>query len=214
MDFLKERKELSLLHDELGKSNLVEGTSGNISLRLPNEDLYLIKPSGVKYEDLTPEKMVLIDAEGKVIEGTMLPSTDTETHLQIYKKRNDVNGVVHTHSCYATAFATAGMSIPACLTEIADEFGHDIPCSDYAPIGGVEMAEAALATMKNGCAVLLKSHGVITTGVTAVKALKAAMILEHSAKIVFLALQLGEPEKLDEDELQRAHKRYIEQYGQ
>jgi len=183
-------------------------------MRLPNEDLFLIKPSGVKYDDLTPEKMVLIDENGAVIEGDMLPSTDTDTHLHIYKNRDDVNGVVHTHSCYATAFAAVGLGIPACLTEIADEFGHDIPCSDYAPIGGVEMAEAALSTMKSGHAVLLKSHGVITTGITASKALKAAMMLEHSAKVVFIARQLGETERLEEEELQRAHKRYTTQYGQ
>ena len=85
MRFQQEREELSLLHQELGQSDLVEGTSGNISMRLPNEDLFLIKPSGVKYDDLTPEKMVLIDENGAVIEGDMLASTDTDTHLHIYK---------------------------------------------------------------------------------------------------------------------------------
>jgi len=214
LKFTEQRKELHKLHIELGSSDLVEGTSGNISMRIIDNDLCLIKPSGVKYGDLTPENMVLIDFDGNVIEGTMLPSTDTETHLHIYKNREDVNGVVHTHSVYATAFAAVGLGIPACLTEIADEFGHDIPCSKYAPIGGVEMAKAALETMGKGHAVLLKSHGVITTGVTSAKALKASLMLEHSAKIVFIAKQLGEPSRLDQKELERAHERYATQYGQ
>src|SRR4030065_420404 len=106
------RQQLHLLHAELPKNNLVTWTSGNISRRDPETGWVAIKPSGVMYPDLTPESMVVLDLDGNIVEGTLKPSSDTATHLYIYRQRPDVNGIVHTHSPFATAFAAVGKPIP------------------------------------------------------------------------------------------------------
>src|SRR3990170_8551106 len=130
------RDELCRLHLELPKNGLVAWTSGNISVRDRESGRVMIKPSGVRYEDLRPEHMVIVDLEGTVIEGGLQPSSDTASHLYIYRERSDVGGIVHTHSGYATAFAAVGLPIPVYLTAQADEFGGPIPCGGFAMIGG------------------------------------------------------------------------------
>ncbi len=208
------RHEVWRLHLELPKNNLVAWTSGNVSARDPESGLIVIKPSGVKYEDLQPDHLVVVDRSGKVVEGDLKPSSDTASHLVIYRNRPELNGIVHTHSRYATAFAAAGQSIPVYLTAIADEFGGPIPCGRFAMIGGEDIGQAVLEVIGASSAVLLKNHGVFTVGKTAGDALKAAVMVEDIAQTVWLAQMIGEPEEIPADAVKELHDRYMNVYGQ
>ncbi len=208
------RDDLVRLHAELPRHDLVVWTGGNISARDPETGLVAIKPSGVRYEDLTAESMVVLDLDGNVVEGTHKPSSDAASHLYIYRHRPDVNGVVHTHSRYATAFAAVGRSIPVYLTAQADEFGGEIPCAGFAMIGDEAIGAQVVETIGRSPAVLLKNHGVFTVGPSAGAAVKAAVMTEDVAATVFLALQLGEPDRLPDDVVARLHRRYTTDYGQ
>ncbi|WP_434632058.1 L-ribulose-5-phosphate 4-epimerase [Thermoanaerobacterium thermosaccharolyticum] len=198
----------------LPKNNLVTMTSGNVSGRDPDTGLVVIKPSGVLYDDMTPDDMVVVDLNGNVVEGKLKPSVDTATHLYVYKHRSDVNGIVHTHSPYATSFAALGRSIPVYLTAIADEFGCAIPVGPYAKIGGEEIGKAIVEHIGDSPAILMKNHGVFTIGNTPEAALKAAVMVEDTAKTVHLALLLGTPDVIPDEEVKRAHERYLTKYGQ
>ena len=162
------RVELVELHRELIRSGLVVWTAGNVSARV-GRDLLLIKPSGVGYDDLTPESMILCDLYGDVVEGTLSPSSDTAAHAYVYRHRPDVGGVVHTHSTYATAWAARGESIPCVLTAMADEFGGEIPAGPFALIGGDDIGRGIVATLEGhrSPAVLMRNHGVFTIGASA-----------------------------------------------
>ncbi len=208
------KEEVCRLNLELPRQGLVVWTSGNVSGRDGASGLVVIKPSGVRYEHLTPEQMVVVDLEGRVVEGTLRPSSDTATHLYIYRHRPDVGGVVHTHSTFATAFAAVGRPIPAVLTAICDEFGGPIPCGGYARIGGEEIGREVVRVIGESPAVLLQNHGVFTVGRTPEAALKAAVMVEDVARTVFYALQLGQPLEIPPEEVARAHRRYVEEYGQ
>ncbi len=208
------RAELVRLHAELPRHDLVVWTGGNVSARDPESGLVAIKPSGVRYEDLTPESMVVLDLDGNVVEGNHKPSSDTASHLYIYRHRPDVHGVVHTHSRYATAFAAVGRSIPVYLTAQADEFGGEIPCAGFAMIGDEAIGAQVVESIGRSPAVLLKNHGVFTVGTTAEAAVKTAVMTEDVAATVFLALQLGEPDRLADDVVARLHRRYTTDYGQ
>jgi len=193
---------------------LVTMTSGNASARDFESGLVVIKPSGVDFDDLRPEDMVITDQTGEIVEGKLKPSVDAATHLYVYRHMPQVGSIVHTHSNYATAFAALGRAIPVCLTAIADEFGCEIPVSDYARIGEEEIGQEIVAKIGKSPAILMKSHGVFTIGSTVREAFKAAVMLEDVAKTYHLALLLGEPEDLPPQEVERAHKRYKEKYGQ
>ena len=208
------REEIWRLHLELPRNNLVAWTSGNVSARDRATGLIVIKPSGVKYEHLRPEHMVVIDLEGDIVEGSLKPSSDTTSHLYIYRQRPDVHGVVHTHSSYATAFAALGRSIPCYLTAMADEFGGPIPCGGFALIGGEEIGRVVIEAIGDSPAVLLKNHGVFTVGPSPEAALKAAVMVEDVARTTWLALQLGQPDEIDAEDIARLHFRYTHVYGQ
>ncbi|NLF00777.1 MAG: hypothetical protein GX601_07350 [Anaerolineales bacterium] len=208
------RKELCDLHLELPKNHLVAWTSGNISARDRESNLVVVKPSGVRYEALRPEMMLVMDLEGHVVEGSMRISSDAISHIYIYRHRQDVGGVVHTHSTFATAFAAAGRPIPPLLTAICDEFGGEIPCAGYAKIGGLEIGQQVVESIGAGKAVLLKNHGVFTVGPTALAAVKSAVMVEDVARTLFYAFQLGVPDVIPPEEVARAHQRYLDEYGQ
>jgi L-ribulose-5-phosphate 4-epimerase len=208
------RETLWRLHLELPKNDLVKWTGGNISVRDPESGYVLIKPSGVLYEDLRPEQMILLNLEGDIIEGNLKPSSDTASHLYIYRHRPDVNGIVHTHSPYATAFAAIGKPIPVYLTAIADEFGGPIPCGGFALIGGEEIGQVVIESIGNSPAVLLKNHGVFTVGSTVKTAVKAAVMVEDVARAVWLALQIGQPDEISAENVAKLHYRYTNVYGQ
>lgn len=208
------RQELVRLHAELPRHRLVVWTGGNVSARDPATGLIAIKPSGVRYEDLTAASMVVLDIDGTVVEGSRKPSSDTASHLYIYRHRPDVNGVVHTHSRYATAFAAVGRSIPVYLTAQADEFGGAIPCAGFAFIGDDSIGALVVESIGGSPAILLKNHGVFTVGLTAEAAVKAAVMVEDIAATAWAALQIGTPDVLDDDAVERLHRRYTTDYGQ
>jgi L-ribulose-5-phosphate 4-epimerase len=208
------RQELYELHLELPRQHLVAWTSGNISARDPGSGLVVIKPSGVRYDQLRPEHMVVVDLDGQIVEGALKPSSDTASHLFIYRHRPAVGGVVHTHSTYATAFAAVGRPIPVYLTAQADEFGGPIPCGGFALIGGEEIGQVVLEAIGNSCAVLLKNHGVVTVGPSAEAAVKAAVMVEDVARTTFIALQLGQPDEIAPADIAKLHHRYMHVYGQ
>jgi L-ribulose-5-phosphate 4-epimerase len=208
------RAEICRLHAELPRNGLVTWTSGNISGRDLQTGLVVIKPSGIRYEDLTPENMVVVDLDGKVIEGNHKPSSDTTSHLYVYHHRPEVNGIVHTHSTFATAWAAVGRPIPPALTAICDEFGGPIPVGSYARIGGDEIGQEIVRSIGESPAILMKNHGVFTIGKTPESAVKAAIMVEDAARTVFYALQLGQLNEISAEEVRRAHRRYLEEYGQ
>jgi L-ribulose-5-phosphate 4-epimerase len=208
------REEVYRLHLELPKNNLVVWTTGNVSARDPESGLVVIKPSGVRYDKLRPEDHVVVNLQGDVVEGDLKPSSDTASHLYIYRHREDVNGVVHTHSPYATAFAAVGQPIPVYLTEMGDEFGCPIPCAGFALIGDEEIGRLVVEHIGSSPAVLLKRHGVFTIGPTAEAAVKAAVMTENVARTVWLALQLGQPEEIPPEDVAKLHYRYTHVYGQ
>ncbi len=208
------REQVWKLHLELPKNDLVKWTGGNVSGRDPETGLVVIKPSGVKYPDLKPEHLVVLDVDGKVVEGNLSPSSDTASHLYIYRHRSDVGGIVHTHSPYATAFAAVGKPIPVYLTAIADEFGGPIPVGGFALIGGEEIGKVVVEAIGNSPAVLLKNHGIFTIGKNAEAAVKAAVMTEDVARTVWYALQLGTPDVISAEDVAKLHARYTNVYGQ
>ena len=208
------KDELYHLHLELPKNELVRWTGGNVSARDPESELVVIKPSGVRYEALRPQDHVVVNLDGEVVEGNLKPSSDTASHLYIYRHREDVNGVVHTHSSYATAFAAVGKPIPCCLTAIADEFGGPIPCAGFALIGSEAIGKQVVEHIGASKAVLLQQHGVFTIGETATAAVKAAVMVEDAAKAVWAAMQIGQVEALSPEDVEKLHNRYTNVYGQ
>jgi L-ribulose-5-phosphate 4-epimerase len=207
-------EEVYRLHLELPKNHLVAWTGGNVSARDPGTGYVVIKPSGVRYEDLRPEQMVIVDEAGRRIQGDLKASSDTASHLYIYRHRPDVHGVVHTHSSYATAFAALGKPIPVYLTAMADEFGGPIPCGRFALIGGEEIGKVVVEAIGDSPAVLLKNHGVFTIGSSAEAAVKAAVMVEDTARTVWIALQIGQPVEISPEDVARLHHRYTHEYGQ
>ncbi len=210
------RQEVCALHAQLPLNNLVAWTSGNVSARDPQTNLVVIKPSGIRFEHLTPENMVVVDIDGCLVEGDHKASSDTASHCYIYRSMPDVYGVVHTHSRYATAFAVVGRSIPCHTTAMGDEFGGEIPCGGFALIGGEEIGQRVVETLEGSRspACLLVNHGVFAVGPSAEKAVKAAIMTEDNAAIMFFAYQLGEPLPISQKNINSLYDRYQNVYGQ
>ncbi|MBV9379315.1 MAG: L-ribulose-5-phosphate 4-epimerase [Streptosporangiaceae bacterium] len=210
------RQTVCALHAELTRNGLVAWTSGNVSARVPGADLMVIKPSGVSYDDLTPENMVVCDLDGKPASGRYSPSSDTASHAYIYRAMPEVGGVVHTHSAYATAWAARGEPIPCVITAMADEFGGEVPVGPFALIGGDQIGRGVVETLRGhrSPAVLMRSHGVFTIGGTARDAVKAAVMCEDVARTVHLARAYGELAPLPADQVDTLHARYKNHYGQ
>ncbi len=210
------RKEVAELHRELTRYELVIWTAGTVSARVPGEDLMVIKPSGVSYDDLGPDTMVVTDLHGNLVEGDLAPSSDTAAHAYVYRHMPEVGGVVHTHSPYATAWAARGEPIPCVLTMIADEFGGDIPVGPFALIGDDSIGRGIVETLRDSRspAVLMRNHGPFTVGANARAAVKAAVMLEDVARTVHFARQLGTPDVIDQQHVDRLYARYQNVYGQ
>jgi L-ribulose-5-phosphate 4-epimerase len=215
-DVQRVREQVSDLHAELVRNNLVAWTSGNVSARVPGSDLVVIKPSGVTYDDLRPELMVVVDLDGRKVDGDLSPSSDTDSHLYVYREMPEVGGVVHTHSSYATAWAAVGEPIPCVITAMADEFGGDIPVGPFALIGADDIGKGIVATLagSRSSAILMQGHGVFTVGKDARAAVKTAVMCEDVARAVHLARQLGPVQRLAQDDIDKLHERYQNVYGQ
>ncbi len=212
LDALKE--EVCAQNHELPANGLVVGSGGNVSGRDPETGLIVIKPSGVKFAKLTPDTMVVVDIDGKVIDGARKPSVDTGVHLYIYKHRDDVRGVAHTHSPYASSFAARGERIPAVLTPITHILGRDVPCSRYATPGEVDTGAAIIEAAQGGYAALVKAHGVFTMGASATEATSIAMYLEEAAMTTHLAMLRGPVDELPQEEIDRCFAWFRKNYGQ
>ena len=209
------RQEVCDLNRQLPAHGLAPWTAGNLSARDPESGAVVIKPSGVRYEAMTPESMVVLDLDGAVLDGVLQPSVDAASHLYVYRHRSDVNGVVHTHSPYATAFAAVGRPLPVYLTSMADQFGGAVPLGDYvAPIGGEAIGAEILASIGDSPAILMKNHGVFTIGPSAAHALQAAIMLEENAKTIAIALTLGSPSEIPPEHVERQRRFYLTEYGQ
>ena len=214
------RDDVARLHSELVRYGLVVWTGGNVSGRVPGADLFVIKPSGVGYDDLAPENMILCDLDGNVIPGTpgsdRAPSSDTAAHAYVYRHMPEIYGVVHTHSTYATAWAARGEEIPCVLTMMGDEFGGPVPVGPFAIIGDDSIGRGIVETLRDSRspAVLMQNHGPFTIGKTAEAAVKAAAMVEEVAHTVYVARQLGDPLPIAQDLIDRLHDRYTTVYGQ
>ena len=210
------RREVCELHAELTRYQLVVWTAGNVSARVPGQDLLVIKPSGVSYDELTPENMVVCDLHGRVVDGAHAPSSDTEAQAYVYRHLLEVGGVVHTHSTYATAWAARAEPIPCVLTMVADEFGGEIPVGPFAVIGDDSIGRGIVETLRESRspAVLMQNHGVFAVGATARAAVKAAVMCEDVARTVHKARQLGTPVPIDPVHVDRLFDRYQNVYGQ
>ncbi|SCX03910.1 L-ribulose-5-phosphate 4-epimerase [Candidatus Aquiluna sp. UB-MaderosW2red] len=214
------RQQVSDLHSELTRYGLVIWTGGNISGRVPGHDLFVIKPSGVSYDDLTPENMVLCTLDGSVLQGTLgserSPSSDTAAHAYVYRNMPEVGGVVHTHSTYATAWAARGEEIPCVITGMADEFGGPIPIGPFAIVGDDSIGRGIVATLKThrSRAVLMKNHGPFTIGINPKDAVKAAVMCEDAARTVEIARQGGALVPLEQAAIDSLYLRYQNVYGQ
>ncbi|NLF49498.1 MAG: hypothetical protein GX577_00025 [Leptolinea sp.] len=209
----KLREVVCKCNKELPDNDLVKMTSGNVSGRDPETGLVVIKPSGYTFSELTPAHMVVVDMDCHVVEGNLKPSTDTDTHLYVYRHRPDVFGMVHTHSPYATSFAALGQSIPACLTASA-MLGGDIPVGGYAPIGGADIGQEIINKIGNALAILMQNHGIFTIGSSPEHATKMAIEVEEIAKITHLAMQRGKPILLTKDQIKYMIDLYQNEYGQ
>lgn len=216
------REVVSALHAELPRWGLVVWTAGNVSQRVvvdpagPGEgDLLVIKPSGVTYDQLSPEAMVVCDLDGRLVDGDRSPSSDTAAHAYVYRNMPEVGGVVHTHSTYATAWAARGEEVPCVLTMMADEFGGPIPIGPFALIGDDSIGRGIVETLRGSRspAVLMRNHGPFTIGKDAKAAVKAAVMCEEVARTIHVARQLGEPLTIEQSDVDRLYDRYQNVYG-
>ncbi len=214
------RADVAALHAELVRYGLVVWTGGNVSGRVPDADLFVIKPSGVSYDELAPESMILCDLDGNVVPGSpgseRSPSSDTAAHAYVYRHLPWVGGVVHTHSTYAVAWAARGEEIPCVITAMADEFGGPIPVGPFAIIGDDSIGRGIVETLSGhrSRAVLMRGHGPFTIGVTARDAVKAAVMVEDVARTVHHAAQAGPLTPLPQDAIDSLFDRYQNVYGQ
>lgn len=218
------RRDLARLHADLWRSRLVVWTDGNVSERVvvdpasgpSTDDLLVIKPSGVSYDHLSPETMVVCDLDGGLVDGSRVPSSDTAAHAYVYRHMPEVGGVVHTHSTYATAFAAVHQPIPCVLTMMGDEFGGEVPVGPFAIIGDDSIGRGIVETLKDSRspAVLMANHGPFTIGTDATAAVKAAVMVEEVARTVAAARTLGEPVPVAQEHIDSLYDRYQNVYGQ
>jgi L-ribulose-5-phosphate 4-epimerase len=208
------KKYIWEMNQELPKQHLVILTGGNVSGRDPETGLICIKPSGLPYEKMRINDMVVLDLDGKIVEGNLKPSSDVYSHIYVYKNMPHVGGVVHTHSPYATAFALRGKPIPVYLSAMADEFGQEIPVAPYAQVGDEGIGRSIVEHIGTSKIILLQNHGVFGVGKDAWAAVRAAIVCEEICKTVSIALSMGDAPALPDAAVKRAYERFQNEYGQ
>jgi len=212
MLYERERTLMVEMGKKLLASGLTEGTGGNLSISVEPGKAFLISPSGMDYNGILPEDMVLLDWEGEILEGSRTPSSEWELHREAYNVRSEARGVVHTHSPYATAFSTLGRDLPA-VHYLIGYAGTSVPCTPYALFGSSELARSVAPGLKRSRGVLLGNHGVLAVGSSLEKAYTIAEAVEYVAKIYAHAHTMGEPRILSEDQMKEALCRFAT-YGQ
>jgi len=213
MKYRQQREDILRAAQTMARAQMVVGTWGNVSARVPGQPYLLITPSGMKYETMSVEDMVMVDWSGTVIEGKWKPSVETPTHASIYEHRPDVQAIVHVHSPHLTAFAVARIPVPVILEETAQVIGHEIQTAPYAICGTGKLANSVVQTLGAGAAVLLANHGMVGVGKNMDDAMRVCMIAEETARITLLAKSLGQVHSLSPDEVEKLHRGFA-RYGQ
>lgn len=208
------REKVISISLKMMKYNLVYGTWGNVSARDPETNYVALTPSGMEYDQLKPEDIVITDLDGKVVDGKRKPTIETPMHILMYRKRPEINGVIHTHSVFSTALSVANQNIPVVISEMASMVGGDVPVANYANCATDTLGCNALEAMGDRLAVLLKNHGVLALGADLDTALNVALIVEDSAKVYYIAKTLGNVELVPESEIPVLQKGFYESYGQ
>ena len=196
------------------KERLISLTMGNFSARDKETGYICITPSGMEYDKLAAEDIVLLDAEGNILDGDRKPSIEHPLHCAVYRRRKDVFGVSHTHSVFATAWAACNENIPVVVAELAALVGGPVECAPYKPMGSFELAETAAAHLKDRHAILLANHGVLAVGHDIETAFANSVVVEEGAKIAYYARQIGVMRVIPEDECRSLRKSTLEKYGQ
>lgn len=207
------RMELVEYGKKLGTSNLTVGTWGNISVRIPGENKMAITPSAIDYETISPKDIVIMDFEGRVIDGFREPSTEFMMHSEILKNREDVHAVVHTHSDYVGAFAVSRKPIPACSEDMVQIVGGDVRVSDYILPGTKELGEAVVRALAGRTAVVLANHGGVAVGRNLKEAFKTALVIEKGAKQAVYASLLGGVVSLSDEDIHTMREFYLNSYS-
>ena len=208
----KQRKEIVLFGRKLITSNLTTGSGGNLSIINRRDALVAISPSGVEYFDMQPDDVVIVDLDGNIKEGSFTPSSELNTHLALYRQRDDIGSVIHTHSAYATTIACLNWELPA-VHYLVGFAGTKVPLAPYATYGSRELAENICNTIGGGNAVLMANHGLITAAGDLKTAFVIAEEIELVARIYWQARCAGEPVILPDEEMERVIRKF-QTYGQ
>ena len=208
------RKEIIDASNALIKNALVIGTWGNISVRIASEDLVAITPTGVEYDKLIPENIPIVDLEGNLIDGNMKPSSELALHLEIYKNREDVGAIIHTHSVHCTALAIARKPLPAVCEDLVQVTGGSVNVSEFRLPGATDLGQVVLEALKDRHAVIMANHGLLSAGATLKETLKIAMICEKSAQATLLAANIGGAVEIEESNWRYMRDYYLNKYGQ
>lgn len=203
------RVELARYAKKMYDSHLVQATQGNLSGRDPATGLICVTPSGADYQMVTAEDIVVVDQDGRTVEGKWKPTIELPLHTLILHRRRDIHCVMHTHSPYATAFGVIYQPIPVVLADSALYLGGQIPIAPYRQSGTEEFAELIADTLGKGTAVIWGNHGTMVVGVSLAQAFSAAHALEDNARVYAIANQLGTPVPLSPKEICSLHERWI-----
>lgn len=207
-------EEILKIGHALLQEGLVVGTTGNVSVRSQDTGGIMITPSGVPYPDLQPEDLVLVDENGQRLEGRLRPSSEVMLHTAIYRRRQDVNGIIHTHSPFASVFAVNRKEIPPVLDEVAQLIGGSVQVAEYAPPGTPELADFAVSALRDRQAVLLANHGMVGVGRNLKEALVVCQVVEKAAQVYLLAKLTGNPYTFSEEEVKALRCSFLKSYGQ
>lgn len=196
------------------QTGLVAGTWGNISAWDDSKQGFWITPSGMDYLSLKEEDLVLMNLQGDILDGQRKPSSESQLHCAIYKKRKDVKGIVHTHSVFVTAHAVARMPLPGLVEDLVMIVGGAVEVASYQLPGTEELAEASVQALDNKNAVILANHGLVGVGRSIDEALKVCQVVEKSAQIHIMSRVLGSPVLLSDEDIFKMRSNYLTQYGQ
>jgi|YNPMSStandDraft_1061717.scaffolds.fasta_scaffold00118_28 L-fuculose-phosphate aldolase len=213
MKWKKEKIELLKTIKKVLEEKLVIGTWGNFSIRI-NEDLFIITPSGMDYKKIKLKDLIVMDLNEKIVEGKRKPSVEYFLHLSIYKNRRDINGICHTHSDYAKVFSILRKPIPPVCEDLVQVVGGEVPVAPYYLPGSKELGINCAKTLDNKNAVILSNHGLVSCGRTIDEALKIAEVIERNSKTIIFSYILGEPVKLDQNDIDIMRDFYLNKYGQ